>query len=104
MLTNGHEVFVIGLDIAAKSSKTTSWITAHATGDFSVSLKTGKVRMNGGAVRDWMLELVDTDIKTEPDQETGGISEARPLCSLGVMGSPTSICATCLLSTARMEN
>jgi glucose-1-phosphate cytidylyltransferase len=32
--------------------------------DLSVSLKTGKVRMNGGAVPDWMLELVVNGIKT----------------------------------------
>jgi glucose-1-phosphate cytidylyltransferase len=36
--------------------------------DLSVSLKTGKVRMNGGAVPDWTVDLVDTDMKTQ----TGG--------------------------------
>ena len=36
--------------------------------DLSISLKTGKVKMNGGAVPDWNLDLVDTGMKTQ----TGG--------------------------------
>ncbi len=36
--------------------------------DLSVSLKTGKVKMNGGAVPDWTVDLVDTGMKTQ----TGG--------------------------------
>ena len=36
--------------------------------DLSVSLKTGKVKMNGGVVPDWTVDLVDTGMKTQ----TGG--------------------------------
>src|SRR5260370_20916186 len=36
--------------------------------DLSVSLKTGKVKMNGGVVPDWNVDLVDTGMKTQ----TGG--------------------------------
>jgi glucose-1-phosphate cytidylyltransferase len=36
--------------------------------DLSVSLKTGKVKMNGGAVPDWNVDLIDTGMKTQ----TGG--------------------------------
>src|SRR5580693_9988508 len=36
--------------------------------DLNVSLKTGKVRMNGGVVPDWNVDLVDTGMKTQ----TGG--------------------------------
>jgi glucose-1-phosphate cytidylyltransferase len=36
--------------------------------DLSVSLKTGKVTMTGGAVPDWTVDLVDTGMKTQ----TGG--------------------------------
>ena len=36
--------------------------------DLSVSLKTGKVKMTGGAVPDWTVDLVDTGMKTQ----TGG--------------------------------
>jgi glucose-1-phosphate cytidylyltransferase len=36
--------------------------------DLSVSLKTGKVKMNGGVVPDWNIDLIDTGMKTQ----TGG--------------------------------
>ena len=36
--------------------------------DLSISLKTGKVKANGGAVPDWTLDLVDTGLNTQ----TGG--------------------------------
>jgi glucose-1-phosphate cytidylyltransferase len=36
--------------------------------DLNVSLKTGKVKMNGGVVPDWNVDLVDTGMKTQ----TGG--------------------------------
>src|SRR5271168_2833428 len=36
--------------------------------DVSVSLKTGKVKMNGGVVPDWNIDLIDTGMKTQ----TGG--------------------------------
>jgi glucose-1-phosphate cytidylyltransferase len=36
--------------------------------DLSVSLKTGKVKMIGGAVPDWTVDLIDTGMKTQ----TGG--------------------------------
>jgi glucose-1-phosphate cytidylyltransferase len=36
--------------------------------DLSVSLKTGKVKMSGGIVPDWNIDLVDTGMKTQ----TGG--------------------------------
>jgi NDP-sugar pyrophosphorylase family protein len=62
----GHEVFVIGLGHRGKSIKKYYMLDyCSLNRDLSVSLKTGKVRMNGGAIPDWMLELVDTGIKTE---------------------------------------
>lgn len=36
--------------------------------DLSISLRSGKVKMNGGSVPDWNVELVDTGLKTQ----TGG--------------------------------
>jgi glucose-1-phosphate cytidylyltransferase len=36
--------------------------------DLSVSLKTGKVKMTGGIVPDWNIDLIDTGVKTQ----TGG--------------------------------
>src|ERR1700679_2184451 len=65
----GHEVLVIGLAHRGESIKKYYMLDyCSLNRDLSVSLKTGKVRMNGGAVPDWMVELVDTGMKTE----TGG--------------------------------
>jgi glucose-1-phosphate cytidylyltransferase len=43
--------------------------------DLSVSLKTGKVKMHGGAVPDWTVDLVDTGMKT---QTAGRIKRLAP--------------------------
>ncbi len=64
----GHEEFVIALGYKGEVIKKYMLDYCSLNRDLSVSLKTGKVRMNGGAVPDWMVELVDTGMKTE----TGG--------------------------------
>jgi glucose-1-phosphate cytidylyltransferase len=64
----GHEEFVIALGHKGEVIKKYMLDYCSLNRDLSVSLKTGKVRMNGGAVPDWMVELVDTGMKTE----TGG--------------------------------
>jgi glucose-1-phosphate cytidylyltransferase len=43
--------------------------------DLSVSLKTGKVKMNGGAIPDWNVDLIDTGMKT---QSGGRIKRLAP--------------------------
>jgi hypothetical protein len=52
----GHEVFVIGLGHRGEVIKKYMLDYCSLNRDLSVSLKTGKVRMNAGAVPDWMLE------------------------------------------------
>jgi glucose-1-phosphate cytidylyltransferase len=64
----GHEEFVIALGPKGEVIKKYILDYYSLNRDLSVSLKTGRVRMNGGAVPDWMVELVDTGDKTE----TGG--------------------------------
>ena len=64
----GHEEFVIALGHKGEVVKKYMLDYCSLNRDLSVSLKTGRVRMNGGAVPDWMVELVDTGMKTE----TGG--------------------------------
>ena len=64
----GHEEFVIALGHKGEVIKKYMLDYCSLNRDLSVSLKTGRVRMNGGAVPDWMVELVDTGMKTE----TGG--------------------------------
>jgi glucose-1-phosphate cytidylyltransferase len=64
----GHEEFVIALGYKGEVIKKYMMDYCTPNRDLSVSLKTGKVRMNGGSVPDWMLELVDTGMKTQ----TGG--------------------------------
>jgi glucose-1-phosphate cytidylyltransferase len=78
----GHEVLVIGLAHRGESIKKYYMLDyCSLNRDLSVSLKTGKVRMNGGAVPDWMLELVDRNQDGDgwPDQETGAVSRKRDL-------------------------
>ena len=64
----GHEEFVIALGPRGEVIKKYILDYSALNRDLSVSLKTGKVWMKGGAVPDWTVELVDTGIKTE----TGG--------------------------------
>jgi glucose-1-phosphate cytidylyltransferase len=64
----GHEDFVIALGYKGEVIKKYMLDYCALNRDLSVSLKTGKVKMNGGAVPDWMVELVDTGMKTQ----TGG--------------------------------
>jgi glucose-1-phosphate cytidylyltransferase len=64
----GHEDFVIALGYKGEVIKKYMLDYSSLNRDLTVSLKTGKVRMNGGAVPDWIVELVDTGMKTQ----TGG--------------------------------
>ena len=64
----GHEDFLIALGYKGEVIKKYMLDYCALHRDLSVSLKTGKVKMNGGAVPDWMVELVDTGMKTQ----TGG--------------------------------
>jgi glucose-1-phosphate cytidylyltransferase len=64
----GHEDFLIALGYRGEVIKKYMLDYCALNRDLSVSLKTGKVKMNGGAVPDWMVELVDTGMKTQ----TGG--------------------------------
>jgi glucose-1-phosphate cytidylyltransferase len=64
----GHEEFVIALGPRGEVIKKYMLDYCSLNRDLSVSLKTGKVWMKGGAVPDWTVELVDTGMKTE----TGG--------------------------------
>ena len=56
----GHEDFLIALGYKGEVIKKYMLDYCALNRDLSVSLKTGKVKMNGGAVPDWMVELVDT--------------------------------------------
>jgi glucose-1-phosphate cytidylyltransferase len=64
----GHEDFVIALGYKGEVIKKYMLDYCSLNQDLSVSLKTGKVKMNGGAVPDWTVDLLDTGMKTQ----TGG--------------------------------
>jgi glucose-1-phosphate cytidylyltransferase len=64
----GYEDFVIALGYKGEVIKRYMLDYCLLNRDLSVSLKTGKVKMNGGAVPGWMVDLVDTGMNTQ----TGG--------------------------------
>ncbi len=64
----GFDEFAIALGYKGEVIKKYMLDYCSLNRDLSISLKTGKVRMNGGAVPDWTVDLVDTGVKTQ----TGG--------------------------------
>ena len=64
----GFDEFAIALGYKGEVIKKYMLDYCSLNRDLSVSLKTGKVTMNGGAVPDWTVDLVDTGMKTQ----TGG--------------------------------
>jgi glucose-1-phosphate cytidylyltransferase len=64
----GFDEFAIALGYKGEVIKKYMLDYCSLNRDLSVSLKTGKVKMNGGAVPDWTVDLVDTGMKTQ----TGG--------------------------------
>jgi glucose-1-phosphate cytidylyltransferase len=64
----GFDEFAIALGYKGEVIKKYILDYCSLNRDLSVSLKTGKVKMNGGAVPDWTVDLVDTGMKTQ----TGG--------------------------------
>jgi glucose-1-phosphate cytidylyltransferase len=64
----GFDEFAIALGYKGEVIKKYMLDYCSLNRDLSVSLKTGKVTMTGGAVPDWTVDLVDTGMKTQ----TGG--------------------------------
>ena len=64
----GFDEFAIGLGYKGEVIKKYMIDYCSLNRDLNVSLRTGKVKMNGGAVPDWTIDLVDTGQKTQ----TGG--------------------------------
>jgi glucose-1-phosphate cytidylyltransferase len=64
----GFDEFAIALGYKGEVIKKYMLDYCSLNRDLSISLKTGKVKMNGGAVPDWTVDLVDTGMKTQ----TGG--------------------------------
>ena len=64
----GFDEFAIALGYKGEVIKKYMLDYCSLNRDLSVSLKTGKVKMNGGVVPDWNVDLVDTGMKTQ----TGG--------------------------------
>src|ERR1700753_3418148 len=65
---HGFNEFAIALGYKGEVIKKYMLDYCSLNRDLSVSLKTGKVKMNGGVVPDWNVDLVDTGMKTQ----TGG--------------------------------
>ena len=73
----GHEEFVIALGARGEVIKKYMLDYCSLNRDLSVSLKTGKVWMKGGAVPDWTVgsrRYWDEDGDGWADQETGALS------------------------------
>jgi glucose-1-phosphate cytidylyltransferase len=64
----GFDEFAIALGYKGEVIKKYMLDYCSLNRDLSVSLKTGKVTLTGGAVPDWTVDLVDTGMKTQ----TGG--------------------------------
>src|ERR1700741_4637850 len=64
----GFDEFAIALGYKGEVIKKYMLDYCSLNRDLSVSLKTGKVKMNGGVVPDWNVDLIDTGMKTQ----TGG--------------------------------
>ena len=65
---HGFNEFAIALGYKGEVIKKYMLDYCSLNRDLSVSLKTGKVKMSGGVVPDWTVDLVDTGMKTQ----TGG--------------------------------
>jgi glucose-1-phosphate cytidylyltransferase len=71
----GFNDFVIALGYKGEVIKKYMLDYCALNQDLTVSMKTGKVKRNGGTVADWMVELVDTGTRTQ----TGGrIKRLKP--------------------------
>jgi glucose-1-phosphate cytidylyltransferase len=64
----GFQDFAIALGYKGEVIKKYMLDYCSLNRDLSISLRTGKVKMNGGSVPNWNVELVDTGLKTQ----TGG--------------------------------
>jgi glucose-1-phosphate cytidylyltransferase len=103
----GFDEFAIALGYKGEVIKKYMLDYCSLNRDLSVSLKTGKVKMNGGAVPDWTVDLVDTGMKTQTGGRISGwrrIWATKPSCSPGVMECRTSTCTICWRFIARMAS